>query len=263
MDVHAAYYAHSKGLFSGDDKPVIAKKKKVRFIDLIRPDFYLNFNVDQMVGILIWLKKEIQRVTKYSGRCDSFYRCGEDTYLVGADYLEKIREVMSRIFLSRANGLGRWTFDKLYDLDTVKILPISYYVTHIPLKWGKSQLDLLKEVTENDTQSLKNIPRITTWSPNSCHKRARTIHGRYLVIQKDGFWYKISYGYLNEGGWNIIIEPQEDQTVIDFLLDLKQLFGLGLKRKYLKSKNGCKYSSWYRINTVALKESNDSEASVA
>jgi len=254
MDVHAAYYAHSKGLFTGDDKPVIAKKKKVKFIDLVRPDFYLNFNVDQAVEILMWLKREIRRVTKHSGRCDSFYRCGEDTYLVGADYLKEIRNAMSRIFLSRANGLGRWAFDKLYDLDTVKILPIRYYVTHIPLEWGESQLDLLKEVTENDTQSLKNKPQITTWSPNSCHKRARTIYSRQLVIQKDGFGYKISYSYPNDGSsWSINIEPQEGQMLIDFLLDLKQLFEHGLKRKYLKSKDGCKYSSWYTINTTALK----------
>jgi len=254
MSIHAAHYAHSKGLFTDDAKSVIAKKKKVKFIDLIRPDFYLNFNVDQIVEILIWLKREIRSVTKYCGRCDSFYRCSEDTYLVGDNYLEKISKVMSRIFLSRANGLGRWAFDSLYDLNTVKILPIRYYITHAPIEWGKSQLDLLKCVTENDTQSLKNIPRITTWSPNSCHKRARTIYSRHLVIQKDGFWYKISYSYPNDGSsWSINIEPQEGQMVIDFLLDLKQLFELGLKRKYLKSKKGYKYSSWYIINTVALK----------
>lgn len=248
MTIHAAYYGHNNGLFEGDCKPVVATKKKVAFIDLIRPDFYLNFNVDQIVGIFVWLKKEIKRVTPYSSRCDYFYQNCEKSHLVGKEWYNTISEIMLGIFLSRANGCGRGAFDKLYNLTTIRILPIRYHKTHAPIKWGESQLDLLKFITDPDKKL-----RFRTWYPNSSHKEARSIFARQLVVTADGFYYKMSYSSLNDmSSWSVIIFPQKKQALVDFMLDVKWWIGEGLKKQHLENYDPTmgRFSSRYKIKRV-------------
>lgn len=227
MMIHAAYYAHTNGLFVGDEEPKVATKKKVCFINLVRPDFYLNHNVDQIVGILIWLKKEIRRIGPCVTRCDSLHHSSEKTYLTGKNYRNEIREIMGRIFLSRASALGRWKFDELYGLNTIRILPIRYHVTHAPVEWGESQEGLLKSVTGHKQIYIKS------WIPNKSHPGARYISGRYLVVNDEEFWYRIDYCYKNDSGWKIDIYPDKDQPLVDFLLNIKKLFDMGFKRKLL------------------------------
>lgn len=253
MTIHVRYYGYSTGIFRKEGPMQSSCKKTVRFLDLIRPDFYLNFNVDEMVGIMSWLKKEIKRLVAYSGSCDSMYYWSKRSRLAGKDYLDDVRKEMSQIFLGRASCLGRYDFDRQYDLFSKKILPIRYMTSHQPLEWGESQLDVLRQITEHDTQANDKPPRITTWHPNKCHPRARTIWCRQLVVEDDGFWYRINYSYPDDSSsWEIRIKPQPKELLVPFMLGVRQLFKRGLKRQYLKSIGDSRFSSTYTLDLEKL-----------
>ena len=201
-------------------------------------------NVEPMILIWQWLKSEIRRIIPYNGRCDYFYHHCRPTELSGkrADYVDQLRQTMTRIFLGLANERGRSQFDEAYPLLTEIKIPITYYKSHTPLAWGESQLDVLEEITY-----IKK-PFELSWSPNGSHKGAKAVYRYAFCFDVDQFYWIASYDYMKDlsASWHIVIKPKPKQMLLDFMLEVRAWIRGGLKRRDLQP-IGDRFSNRYQV----------------
>ena len=244
MSFYAAYYSYSNDLMGKRQKRRRSYSIKVTPLDLCRPDVYMIFNVESMILIWMWLKNEIKRTTSYSGSCDHIYHHCRETSLEGSrsDYIQDVRKNMTRIWLGFASEQGRSNFDKEFPFNKEITIPIRYYKSHTPLRWGESQLDLLEEIIH-----LKKPIRLG-WSPNPCHKKAKYTYIYKLCFNHERFYWRAHYDYLKDlnSSWCIRIEPKPKQMLLDFMLDVRQWIRGGMKRCDLK-RIGTEYSDTYEV----------------
>jgi len=248
MSMYAALYCYENDLMGQRTRRKIAIKAKIRLLDLCRPDVYMIHDVDRMIGIWMWLKGEIQRLTEDSSYCTHFYHHCKTTALSGSsqDYIACVREAMSRIMLGIAKESGRDKFDAAYPLDAEIIVPVRYYKSHAPLEFGECQRNLLAEITTVEK------PIRLTWSPNPCHKRANVVFKYILYFNPEGFWWTALYSYARDRAswWDITISPKPGQMLVDFMLDIQAWLRAGLPKTRLEQTDG----EWSETYTLKNKE---------
>lgn len=239
MDLYAIHAINSNDIMGTSEKIKIGTKVKVNILDLCRPDIYMKYDIESLIRIWMWIKRQIKATTDYASTCIDFYYHSNKIRINKGNwpFIKYFHENMCRIFLGYASENGRWNFDKKYPLNKNVWIHFKHYKSHAPVEWGKSQRDILKNII------VLEKPRRLGWSPNSCHKKANVVYDLALCFDDTDFWWEASYDYMKElcSSWVIRINPHKKQLLLDYMMDIEHWIKEGMPRKALKQIDSVDY----------------------
>jgi hypothetical protein len=198
----------------GFNKPApLRQKARYSFIELVRPDGYVPYSIEQHFGIFRWMvatakateptKAETGQWGASNPQCllNMHPACVNDYDVSGVSSIAQLGERFHFALLSREAGASarRWRQQNGIGVMEQRILHFPHYAPFCgaPLQ-GKprSEEDIRKALDE-----LLASDGTLTAQLNSFHADAKEVYGVKVVVSPEGFSFVLSYGF-DGSSWN-------------------------------------------------------------
>jgi len=204
-------------------------KRKVRFIDLIRPEAigesHIYIDIQLAFGVVQWMLRTGEKyrsmgqwgemgVTELLCRqptCCNFRHLHPFT----SDWRTQLFDVFHHAILSgyAPPAARKWRND-------FKVTPDGEAVVHFPhydLYGGFGNFMSNHEASELVDSVFALGDRRFNFSPNECHPKAKWVSEAFLRVEPERYGIDLDYGYKNDSGWHRTMWSEKDEPLIDFL----------------------------------------------
>jgi|GEM_PF-4614045 len=251
MSIGAAYYAYRNNFNckQGSTKRPFRRNTKIRLVDLFRDNFRFisKYDDDYFISLCQWIMKKGYPI-KLS--------LSDDTWRIDKYYQEALFSVdpfhAQNLWVNHNHfNLKEWRrqfelFEESY------IEGLNYYRNRasIPIL-AFSTFDEIKEILFTEKGKNGEINNKLFFSANSYHKDAIWILSKEMIIHREHFVYRISYGCKDDyeemknhkyyySSWEIEIRSEDNENYIDFCLRIYNAYEMILKgsKKVLSPEEG-------------------------
>ena len=173
----------------GFSKPApLRQKARYSFIELVRPDWFVPYSIEQRFGIFRWMV-----ATCATSSTPMHPNCVNDYDVSGVSSIAQLQKRFHFALLSRDASASRWRSENGIDVAGHKILHFPHYA---PFLGAPIQGKLLSEQdTQKALDGLLGSRGTLTTQLNSCHAAATEIYGVKIHVSPEGFTLTLEYGY--------------------------------------------------------------------
>jgi len=216
-------------------KRVLRAKKKIRFVDLVRPEFanpyYSHIGPQEAFGVFQWMVKTAEaRASKRNGAGYGLYDVLsanlrgrhfrlDDIPPFCADWRESLERRFHTVLLSGlvTNEVEMWKHDNGISITGSRVIPFLHYETGR----GMVRVCCNENITEPLDKIFKFSGRTTKRSYNEYHPEARSVHRIVLAVEPERYCFDLVYGYPKDSSeWrdeSASIESRAREPLLDFI----------------------------------------------
>ncbi|MFH1210489.1 MAG: hypothetical protein V1645_01100 [archaeon] len=217
------------------DKDHFRKKKKIHFIDLVRPEtlnpYKSHIGPQEAFGVFQWMVKEGEEVRglyeALSGKPTCINSSGADPF--SSNWRREVTEGFRCLLLSSycSRETEEWKMKKGISITESKIIPFSHYAPQTYVWMSNS--DLVRLI--DDTFKIKD--KVTVEKYNECHPRATTAYNLKLRVESTRFSLDLVYGYARDRGsaWENKFTSEEGESFLDFIQRAREHYQQTLRQK--------------------------------